>query len=60
RGLSGKQAAWANRKYRGHRTLPDSILKELDDKQIAYPYDSITVVIISLIIFSLPTGGICI
>ncbi|KAG2036986.1 hypothetical protein BDR03DRAFT_864797 [Suillus americanus] len=35
RGLSGKQAAWANRKYRGHRTLPDSILRELDDEQIA-------------------------
>ncbi|KAG1765073.1 hypothetical protein EV702DRAFT_981725 [Suillus placidus] len=35
RGLSRKQAAWANRKYQGHQTLPDSILKELDDKQIA-------------------------
>ncbi|KAJ8588420.1 hypothetical protein M405DRAFT_793093 [Rhizopogon salebrosus TDB-379] len=35
RGLNGKQATWANERYRGHRTLPDSILKELDDKGIA-------------------------
>ncbi|KAG1782106.1 hypothetical protein EV702DRAFT_961355 [Suillus placidus] len=34
KGLNGKQAAWANRKYRGHRTLPDSILQELGDNQI--------------------------
>ena len=30
RGLSGKQAAWANKKYRGHRVLPDSILEDLE------------------------------
>jgi len=35
KGLNGKQATWANKRYRGHRTLPDSILKELDEKQIA-------------------------
>ncbi|KAJ8589445.1 hypothetical protein M405DRAFT_738539 [Rhizopogon salebrosus TDB-379] len=34
RGLNGKQATWANKRYRGHRTLPD-ILKELNDKGIA-------------------------
>ncbi|KAG1811025.1 hypothetical protein EV424DRAFT_1542659 [Suillus variegatus] len=34
KGLNGKQVAWANRKYRGHRTLPDSILQELGDNQI--------------------------
>jgi hypothetical protein len=34
KGLNGKQAAWANRKYRGHHTLPDSILQELGDNQI--------------------------
>ncbi|KXN85778.1 hypothetical protein AN958_10848 [Leucoagaricus sp. SymC.cos] len=27
--LSGRQAAWAIRKYRGHRTLPESILCQL-------------------------------
>ncbi|EKM60108.1 uncharacterized protein PHACADRAFT_87954, partial [Phanerochaete carnosa HHB-10118-sp] len=25
RGLTGKQAAWACKKYRGHRVLPDTI-----------------------------------
>lgn len=30
RGLSGKQAAWANKKYHGHRVLPHSILDELE------------------------------
>jgi len=29
RGLNGKQVAWASRKYRGHRVLPESILEEL-------------------------------
>ena len=29
RGLDGKQAAWAARKYRGHRVLPQNILEEL-------------------------------
>lgn len=27
--LNGKQAAWACKKYRGHRTLPMGILEEL-------------------------------
>ena len=30
KGLTGKQAAWASKKYRGHRVIPDSILCELD------------------------------
>jgi len=30
-GLDGKQAAWANKKYRGHRVLPDSLMKDMDD-----------------------------
>ncbi|KAF9478523.1 hypothetical protein BDN70DRAFT_879866, partial [Pholiota conissans] len=30
RGLNGRQAAWASRKYRGHRVLPDNILDELE------------------------------
>lgn len=29
-GLNGQQAAWAAKKYRGHRTLPDTIMEELD------------------------------
>lgn len=34
RGLSGKQAAWASKKYRGHRMLPNTILEELDQEGI--------------------------
>ncbi|KAF8161627.1 hypothetical protein B0H34DRAFT_796383 [Crassisporium funariophilum] len=30
RGLNGRQAAWAARKYRGHRVLPAGIMEELD------------------------------
>jgi hypothetical protein len=30
KGLDGKQAAWAAKKYHGHRVLPDSILCEFD------------------------------
>jgi hypothetical protein len=26
---SGKQAAWASKKYRGHCVLPESIMREL-------------------------------
>ncbi|KAJ7099116.1 hypothetical protein C8R44DRAFT_642479 [Mycena epipterygia] len=29
-GLNGRQAAWAARKYRGHRVIPASIMEELD------------------------------
>ena len=28
-GLNGRQAAWAARKYRGHRVLPMSIMNDL-------------------------------
>ncbi|THU93162.1 hypothetical protein K435DRAFT_598479, partial [Dendrothele bispora CBS 962.96] len=31
KGLSGHQAAWAARKYRGHRVVPDTIMKEFDE-----------------------------
>lgn len=34
RGLNGRQAAWATRKYRGHRVLPDSIMNDLEKAQI--------------------------
>ncbi len=30
KGLNGKQAAWAARMYRGHRVLPNSLLKDLE------------------------------
>jgi hypothetical protein len=29
KGLNGKQAAWAGKKYRGHRVLPDTLLDDL-------------------------------
>ncbi|TFY73044.1 hypothetical protein EWM64_g10968, partial [Hericium alpestre] len=34
RRLTGKQAAWAARRYHGHRVLPNSILRELEEKGI--------------------------
>ena len=34
KGLSGKQAAWASKKYRGHRVLPETILNELEKANI--------------------------
>jgi len=30
RGLNGKQATWASKKYRGHRVLPETILEEIE------------------------------
>jgi len=30
RGLNGRQAAWAARKYRGHRMIPETIMDDLD------------------------------
>ena len=29
KGLNGRQAAWAAKKYRGHRVIPESILQDL-------------------------------
>jgi hypothetical protein len=34
KGLSGKQAAWASKKYRGHCVLPETILNELENAKI--------------------------
>ena len=34
KGLNGRQAAWASRKYRGHRVLPERIMRELLNKGI--------------------------
>ena len=36
-GLSGAEAAWANKKYHGHRTLPPIILVEVRRAQIDMP-----------------------
>ncbi|KAE9403400.1 hypothetical protein BT96DRAFT_1080589 [Gymnopus androsaceus JB14] len=30
RGLTGKQAAWAGKKYHGHRVLPESLMKDME------------------------------
>ena len=35
RGLNGRQAAWAARKYRGHRVLPQDILEELEKHSVS-------------------------
>ena len=34
KGLNGRQAAWASKKYCGHCMLPESILVELDNAQV--------------------------
>jgi hypothetical protein len=34
KGLNGQQAAWAAKKYHGHRILPDTILEELDKANV--------------------------
>ncbi|KIJ53938.1 hypothetical protein M422DRAFT_154139, partial [Sphaerobolus stellatus SS14] len=31
KGLTGAQAAWAARKYHGHRVLPKNIMKQFDE-----------------------------
>ena len=33
RGRKGKGAAWAAKKYRGHRVLPEGIMAEFNDAQ---------------------------
>jgi hypothetical protein len=34
RGLTGKQAVWANKKYHGHRVLLSTIMEDLDAADI--------------------------
>jgi hypothetical protein len=41
KGLTGAQAAWATRKYHGHRKLPDSIMRELDEAGIGSKAEAI-------------------
>ncbi|KAJ7061410.1 hypothetical protein C8F01DRAFT_1057921 [Mycena amicta] len=36
-GLHGAEAAWANKKYRGHRALPPSYLEDLREAQEKFP-----------------------
>ena len=31
KGLDGKWAAWANRKYQGHRVLPETLIKDIEE-----------------------------
>ncbi|KIJ43044.1 hypothetical protein M422DRAFT_170411, partial [Sphaerobolus stellatus SS14] len=35
RGLSGAQAVWANRKYHGHRVLPEKIMEDLEKAEMS-------------------------
>lgn len=37
-GLNGKQAMWADKKYRGHRTLPnfEKIFDDMGDDDISF------------------------
>ena len=34
KGLNGRQAAWAAKKYRGHRMIPDMILQDLEKANV--------------------------
>jgi hypothetical protein len=34
KGLNGRQAAWAAKKYRGHRVTPETILRDLEKANV--------------------------
>jgi len=34
KGLTGRQTAWAGKKYRGHRVLPESLMKDLEGAKL--------------------------
>ncbi|KIL55796.1 hypothetical protein M378DRAFT_90298, partial [Amanita muscaria Koide BX008] len=34
RGLNARQAAWARKRYRGHRVLPNTIMEEIESHQV--------------------------
>ena len=34
KGLNGKQAAWAAKKYHGHCMIPDTILQDLEKANV--------------------------
>ena len=44
-GLTGAQAAWANKKYHGHCTLPPDMIREIKDSIL--PIRKFTLVLIS-------------
>ncbi|KIJ27201.1 hypothetical protein M422DRAFT_191323, partial [Sphaerobolus stellatus SS14] len=33
-GLTGAQAVWENKKYKGHRVLPNTIMEELEKANV--------------------------
>ncbi|KAF9219934.1 hypothetical protein BS17DRAFT_678789, partial [Gyrodon lividus] len=35
KGLTGKQAVWASKKYRGHWVLPDSLMEDMNKANIS-------------------------
>jgi hypothetical protein len=35
KGLNGRQAAWAARKYKGHRVLPETLMNDLEKAKMA-------------------------
>jgi len=34
KGLNGSEAAWASRKYRGHRVLPESLMEDMEKAKL--------------------------
>ena len=63
KGLTGPDAIWANRKYRGHRTLPPNILSEIKkanstSKVIYTSYNTPTTVLIYNLPVSMVSGVI--
>ncbi|THV03682.1 hypothetical protein K435DRAFT_650844 [Dendrothele bispora CBS 962.96] len=34
-GLNGRQAAWATHKYKGHRILPESLMNDMEQENVA-------------------------
>ncbi|KAG2361508.1 hypothetical protein BDR07DRAFT_1286955, partial [Suillus spraguei] len=43
KGLDGKQAAWASKKFRGHRVLPETIMKDLVEADLGLQVDRIEI-----------------
>ncbi|KAG2363329.1 hypothetical protein BDR07DRAFT_1356530, partial [Suillus spraguei] len=43
KGLDGKQAAWASKKFRGHRVLPETIIKDLVEAGLGSQVDRIEI-----------------
>ncbi|KAG2367684.1 hypothetical protein BDR07DRAFT_1271501, partial [Suillus spraguei] len=43
KGLDGKQAAWASKKFRGHQVLPETIMKDLVEAGLGSQVDRIEI-----------------